>query len=173
MQLYTLEREKNKGNPGESVPAASKSLVAAKTAYKKAKQAVEAVKLAAASEGANAFKLCGNLLFNEPRQPWEKIFQAQMIKCPWEDIYGVTHDETPTKTWDSFVVCVTFHLQQVFRHVVVEALKYYITNTLRKPNRIPIHQFLVRVEQLNSYLETLSCLYYSPTRIRPRSKYCP
>ena len=59
--------------------------------------------------------------------------------------------------------CATLHLQQVFRHDVGEALKYYITNTLRKPNRILIHQFLVHVEQLNSYLETLPCLYYSPS----------
>ena len=56
-----------------------------------------------------------------------------------------------------------FHLQQVFRHDAGKALKYYITNMLRKPNRILIRQFLVRVEQLNSYLETLPCLYYSPS----------
>ena len=43
-----------------------------------------------------------------------------------------------------------------------EALKYYITNTLKKPNRVSICQFFVRVEQLNSYLETLPCLFYSP-----------
>ncbi len=43
-----------------------------------------------------------------------------------------------------------------------EALKYYITNTLKKPNRVSIHQFFVQVEQLNSYLEMLPCLFYSP-----------
>ena len=59
--------------------------------------------------------------------------------------------------------CITLHLQQVFRHDTDEALNYYLTNMLRKPNRIPIHQFLVQVEQLNSYLETLPCLYYSPS----------
>ena len=58
--------------------------------------------------------------------------------------------------------CIMFHLQQVFRHDADKALKYYIMNTSRKPNRIPIHQFLVRVEQLNSYLKMLPCLYYSP-----------
>ena len=67
------------------------------------------------------------------------------------------------KTWDSFLECVTFHLLQVFRHDAGKSLKYYITNTLRKPNQIPIRQFLVRVEQLHSYLETLPCLYYSPS----------
>jgi hypothetical protein len=151
-----LERIKNKGNPGESIPAASESVVAAKSAYKKAKQAVEATKLAAMMEGVKAFELYGNLLSNEARQPWEKIVQAQMTKCLREDIYGVTHDETPTKTWDSFVECITFHLQQVFRHDAGKALKHYIMNTLRKPNRIPLCQFLVQVEQLNSYLKTLS-----------------
>jgi hypothetical protein len=67
--------------------------VAVKTAYKKAKQAVEAAKLAAATEGMKPFELYGNLLSDEARQPWEKIIQAQMTKCPWEDIFGVTHDK--------------------------------------------------------------------------------
>jgi len=62
----------------------------------------------------------------------------------------------------TFLECITFYLQQVFRHDTCEALKYYITKALRKPNPIPIHQFLVGVEQFNSYLKTLPCLYYSP-----------
>eukprot|EP00804_Cyclotella_cryptica_P004470 CCRYP_006868-RA/>CCRYP_006868-RA protein AED:0.63 eAED:1.00 QI:0/-1/0/1/-1/1/1/0/139 len=108
--------------------------------------------------GAKPFKLYGKLLSNKFRQPWEKIIKAQVTCAPWEDINGVPHTETPTKTWDLF----HFHLLQVFHHDTGEALKYYITNTLKKPNRISIRQFLVRVEQLNSYLETLTCLYYSP-----------
>ena len=59
--------------------------------------------------------------------------------------------------------CITFHLQQVFRHDTGKAFKYYIKNSLRKPNRILICQFLVEVEQLNSYLKTIPCLYYSPS----------
>jgi hypothetical protein len=124
-------------------------------------------------EGAKAFELSRNLLSDEARQPWEKIIQAQTTKCPWEDIYGVTHDKTLTKTWNSFVECVTFHLQQVFRHDTGKALKYYITTTLRKPNRILIRQFLVQVEQLNSYLETLPCLYYSPSMNQATKQVLP
>ena len=63
-----------------------------------------------------------------------RVSRPQTTKCPWEDIYEVTHDKTPTKTLASFVECVMFHLQQVFRHDTGKALKYYITNTLRKPN---------------------------------------
>ncbi len=42
------------------------------------------------------------------------------------------------KTWTSFLDCVTFHLQSVFRPNAAEAVKFYITNTLKKPNRVPI-----------------------------------
>jgi len=124
-------------------------------------------------EGAKAFELYGNLLSDEARQPWEKIVQAQTTKCPWEDIYGITHDKTATKSWDSFMECLMVHLQQVSRHDAGKALKYYIMNTLRKPNRIPIHQFLVRVEQLNSYLETLPYLYYSPSANQATKQVLP
>jgi ribosomal protein L16/L10AE len=64
-KVRTLEKRKNKGNPGEGTFAASKSLVAAKTAYNKAKQALEAAKLAATMEIAKAFKLYRNLLSDE------------------------------------------------------------------------------------------------------------
>ena len=45
-----------------------------------------------------------------------------MTKGTWEDIFGVTHDETPTKTWNSFMECIMFHLQQVFRNDAGKAL---------------------------------------------------
>ena len=86
---------------------------------------------------------------------------------------GVTHLETPTKSWDSFNECVTFHLLQVFCHDVGETLKYYITNMLKKPNRVLIRQFFVRVEQLNSYLETLPCLFNSPKANQATKKVLP
>ena len=50
----------------------------------------------------------------------------------------------------------------MFRFDAGKALKYCIMNTLKKPNWVSIHQFFVQVEQLNSYLETLPCLFYSP-----------
>ena len=97
------EKKKKKGNPGEATQAESKSLILAKVEYKKAAQAVTAAKLAISMEGAKAFELYENLLSDEARPAWEKIVKAQMTTSPWEDIKGVTHDKTPTKTWDSFM----------------------------------------------------------------------
>ena len=88
--------------------------------------------------------------------------KAQTDTIPWEDLRGEVHDKKAGKTWTSFLDCVTFHLQSVFRPDAAEAVKFYITNTLKKPNRVPIRQFFVRVEQLNCYLESLPGLFNSP-----------
>ena len=77
VQVCNSERKKNNGNSGEGIHAASESLVVAKSAYDKAKEAVDAVKLTTAMEGAKAFELYRNLLSDEARQPWEEIIQAQ------------------------------------------------------------------------------------------------
>jgi hypothetical protein len=149
------------------------ALVAAKATYEKALKATEATKLAVTMAGMTPFELYRNLLSDEARQPWEKIIKAQVTHAPWEDIKGITHMETPTKTWDSFNECLMFHLLQVFRHDTGEALKYYITNTLKKPNRVLICQFFVWVEQLNSYLETFPCLFNSPMANQATKKVLP
>ena len=42
-----------------------------------------------------------------------------------------------------------------------ETQQFYISNGLKKPNRVPIRQFEQRVQQLNGYLDLLPCLFYS------------
>eukprot|EP00804_Cyclotella_cryptica_P018326 CCRYP_017976-RA/>CCRYP_017976-RA protein AED:0.44 eAED:0.44 QI:103/1/1/1/0/0/2/35/158 len=105
------------------------ALAEAKALYNKALKALEAAKLAVTTAGVKPFELYGNLLSDKARQPWEKIIKPKVTRAPWEDIKGVPHMETPTKTWDSFHECIMFHLLQVFCHDAGETLKYYITNS--------------------------------------------
>ncbi len=56
---------------------------------------------------------------------------------------------------------MTFYLKSVFCPEAAEAVKFYITNTLKESNRVPIWQFFVHVEQLNSYLKNLPGLVKS------------
>ncbi len=113
------------------------------------------------------------MLLNEVKQPWEKVIKAQVTKAPRNDVFGETLTNTPTKTWDSFHDCVMFHLQTVIQFDDGEALRYYITNTLKKSDWVSMCQFFVQVEQLNSYLETLPCLYYSPKANQATKKVLP
>ena len=130
-------------NSAPDVTADAIALGAAKKACKEAQKKVEEAAQVVATAGAKPFELYANLLADEACQPWEKILKAQVMQAPWEDVFGVPHTETPTKNWSSFRECVKFHLQTVFCFDAGEALKYYITNMLKKPNRVSICQFFV------------------------------
>jgi hypothetical protein len=45
-----------------------------------------------------------------------------------------------------------FHLLTVFPNGAAEQARYYIMNMLKKPQCISIHQFVQRVEKINSLL---------------------
>jgi len=57
--------------------------------------------------------------------------------------------------------CVIFHLRTVFWSDAAETQRFYISNGLKKPNRVPIRQFMQRIQQLNGYLDLLPCLFYA------------
>jgi hypothetical protein len=58
--------------------------------------------------------------------------------------------------------CVMFHLLTVFPISAAEQEKYYISNVLKKPQRVNVRQFVCQVEQLNAYIAQMPCFYYSP-----------
>ncbi len=54
-----------------------------------------------------------------------------------------------------------FHLLTAFPINAAEQEKYYISNVLKKPQRINVRQFVWHVEQLNAYIARMPCFYYS------------
>jgi hypothetical protein len=58
--------------------------------------------------------------------------------------------------------CMMFHLLTAFPINAAEQEEYYISNELKKPQRINVRQFIWRVEQLNAYIAQMPCFYYSP-----------
>ena len=69
--------------------------------------------------------------------------------------------------------CVRFHLLTIFCNDAAETKRYYISNCLKKPNQVPIWQFLQRIQHFNSYLELLPCLFYSPRATKLMKKLEP
>ena len=107
------------------------------------------------------FQLYSNLLSEEARRPWSKILGEQFDVTPWTHLFGVEHTKVQGKSWQSFMDCFTFHLLTVFWSDVAEIQRFYISNGLKKPNRVSIRQFVQRIQQLNGCLDLLSCLFYS------------
>ncbi len=98
------------------------------------------------------FQLYSNFLSEEAREPENRLLAEQIDCSPWKDLRGNVHNTTRSKTWYSFMESVTFHLLMVFCNDAVEAQRYYISNGLKKPSRVPIWQFLQHIQQLNDYL---------------------
>ena len=130
------------------------------------KQAVLAVKSVADLRDKAArdmFELYANLLSVDARYAWNKIVQEQTEADPYQDLQGLNRKGPRGMSRKSFEDCVMFHLLTVFPNNAAEQERYYITNVLKKPQRVSIRQFVQRVEQLNSYIAQLPCWYYSPS----------
>ncbi len=63
------------------------------------------------------------------------------------------------KTYKHFLTCTVFHLLTIFDEDAAEHQQLYISNTLKKPQRVTVSAFFTRVEQLNSYIKYLPSIY--------------
>eukprot|EP00804_Cyclotella_cryptica_P021392 CCRYP_016788-RA/>CCRYP_016788-RA protein AED:0.40 eAED:0.40 QI:0/-1/0/1/-1/1/1/0/112 len=111
-------------------------------AIDKATEAQTKAKSAVEHDANQVFQLYSNFLSEEVRQPRSKILAEQIDCSPWKDLRGNVHNTPRSKMQASFMECVTFHLLTVFRNDAAKAQRYYISNGLKKPNWVPIRQFV-------------------------------
>ena len=147
---------KDAEDPNQSSPDDLKASL--KDALLEKKVALEAK--ATAAEGF--FSLYANLLSEDARFRWDKIVASQVGAAPWTNLQGNEHEKEREKSMESFQDCITFHLLDMFPGDAAEQQRFYISNVLKKPQRVPVRYFFQRVEQLNSYLSHLPCTYESP-----------
>jgi hypothetical protein len=103
-----------------------------------------------------------NLLSPESKYAWNKIISKQTEGNPYVNLQGDTLEGPRGMSRKSFHECVMFHLLTASPINAAEQEKYYISNVLKKPQRINVHQFVRRVEQLNAYVTQMPCFFYSP-----------
>ncbi len=157
-------------DPTETTVEASEESSAALHATIKAelKQALEAVEEATTKRDKAAedkFQPSANLLSVNARYTWNKIVHKQTKAGPYMDLQGLIKRGPRGMSCKSFEDCVMFHLLTVFLNNAAEQERYYITNVLKKPQRVSIRQFVQRVEQLNSYILQLPCWYYTTAQM--------
>ncbi len=99
----------------------------------------------------------------DAKYAWNKIVKEQTKDDPFKDLQGVSRKGPRGLLRESFDNCVLFHLLTVFPNNAAEQEKYYLSNVLKKPQRVGVCQFIQCVEQLNTYVAQLPCWYYSPS----------
>jgi hypothetical protein len=129
--------------------------------YNKATFAKETAKNKHEATATKMFQFYANLLSSDAKYTWNKIVQRQMEADPFKDLQGMSRKGPRGLFRGSFDKCVMFHLLTVLPNNAAEQEKYYLSNVLKKPQRVGIRQFVQHVEQLNAYVTQLPCWYYS------------
>jgi hypothetical protein len=128
----------------------------------KAKQAQRIAKGAMTAAASKMFSFYSNLLSPESKYAWNKIVSKQTEGDPYVNLQGDTLEGPRGMLRQSFNDCMMFHLLTAFPINAAEQEKYYISNVLKKPQRVNVRQFVRQVEQLNAYIAQMPCFYYSP-----------
>ncbi len=99
----------------------------------------------------------------DAKYAWNKINTEQTEADPFKDHQGVSRKGLWGLLRELFDGCVMVHLLTMFPNNAAEQEKYYLSNVLKKPQRVGVHQFVQRIEQLNAYVVQLPCWYCSPS----------
>ncbi len=120
--------------------------------YDKASFAKETAKNKLEATATKMFQFYANLLSLDATYPWNKIVWEQTETDPFKDLQGMSRKGPRQLLQESFDDCIMFHLLAVFPNNVAEQEKYYLSNVLKKPQRIGVRQFVQCLEQLNAYV---------------------
>jgi hypothetical protein len=124
---------------------------------KKVKKATNNSKAKEDSTAKDMFLFYTNLLSADKKYTWNKIIKEQMASDLYTDLQGVSKKGPRGNLHKSFDDCVMFHLLTVFPNNVAEQERYYLSNLLKKPQCVGMHQFVQCVEQLNTYVVQVPC----------------
>ena len=127
--------KKDAKDPNQSSPDDLKASL--KNALLEKKVAQEAKAMAA--EGF--FSLYANLPSKDARFHWDKIVSSQVGTAPWTDLQGNEHKKEREKSMESFQDCITFHLLDMFPSNAAKEQHFYISNMLKKPQRVLVRYF--------------------------------
>ncbi len=96
------------------------------------------------------FTFYSNLLSPVSTYAWNKILSKQTESDLYINLQGDSLGGPRGIPCELFNNCIMFHLLTSFPINVAEQEKYYISNVLKKPQRINVRQFVRHVEQLNA-----------------------
>jgi hypothetical protein len=147
----------------EVTPAAKDDMKASFLSdLKRARQTQRTMKGVMDIAAGQMFLFYSNLLSPKSKYAWNKFVSEQTESNPYVNLQGDTLEGPRGMSRNSFYKCVMFHLLTAFPINTAEQENYYISNVLKKPQRVNARQFVRQVEKLNAYVVQMPCFYYSP-----------
>jgi hypothetical protein len=101
---------------------------------------------------------------------WDKIVHEMHSKDPWIGVNGQSHKGLHVQSWLSFQECIKLHKLTLFSADAAEKQHFYMWQTIKKPHRVTVHQYMSCMGVLNDYLAYLPMVYDSSMVIKDTKK---
>jgi hypothetical protein len=80
-------------------------------------------------------------------------------KNPWIGMNGKSNKGIRVKSWILFMDCIKLHKLTIFPANKAEKQHYYMQQTIKKSQRVTVHQFVSCMGVLNGYLAYLTMVF--------------
>ena len=121
-------------------------------------------------EITKAYELVCNYFVGETRTQWDKITLEMHSKDPWFGVNRESHSGPCRRTWSSIMDCIELHKLTIFAVDATEMQCYYMQQSMKKPQCVPVHQYMARMGLLNEYLAYLPTVKDSPMAVEDTKK---
>jgi hypothetical protein len=120
---------------------------------------LKAKKTIAVELAQKAYKLFRCFVVGKAQTQWDRIVNKIHTKKPWIGVNGKSNKGIHVKSWISFMDFIELHELTIFPADAAEKQHYYMQQTIKKPQRVTIHQFMSRMGVLNDYLAYLLTVF--------------
>jgi hypothetical protein len=112
-----------------------------------------------------AYEMFHLFVVSDQRTQWDKIVQEMHTKEPWIGVNRISHKGFCVCSWPAFLDCIELHKLTIFPVDATEKQRYYMVQTVKKPQRVTVRQYMARMGILNDYLAHLLTVFNSSMAI--------
>jgi hypothetical protein len=122
------------------------------------------------AETQKGYKMFRCFVVGNQQTQWDKIVHKMHTKDPWISVNGSSNKDPHVHSWPSFLDCIELHKLTIFPVDAAEKQHYYMTKTVKKPQRATVCQYMACMGILNNYLSHIPTVFNSPMAIEGTKK---
>jgi hypothetical protein len=143
---------------------------ARKKKLNKLNESLKAKKSITVKLAQEAYELFHCFVIGMVQTQWDRIVNEMHTKNPLIGMNGKSNKGICVKSWISFMDCIKFHKLTIFPADAAEKQHYYMQQTIEKPQRVTVRQFVSCMGVLNDYLAYLPTVFDSSMAIAGTKK---
>jgi hypothetical protein len=132
-----------------------------KQSLSKYKEIFKAKKSVAVAEAQKAYEVFCCFIVGNLQTQWDRIVHKMHTKDPWIGANGSSNKGPCICSWLSFMDCIELHKLTIFPVNAAEKQRYYMMQTVKKPQQAMVRQYMSCMGILNDYLTFLPMVFNS------------